>query len=268
VLSRDGFAERFAPKAVFGMVHLRALPGAPLFGGSIEAVIEAAANDARALAAGGCDGVVFENFGDRPFRKHADAETVAAMTRVIVDVRRDVRLPFGVNVLRNDARAALAIGAATGAAFIRINIHIGAMVTDQGIIEGEAADTLRHRAAFAPHVLIFADHLVKHASPIGEVDEIQMARDLRERGLADALIISGRETGAATDVERLLRTRKAVDAPILIGSGLTGENAADYADADGAIVGTNVKREGRVEMPVDPLRVERVVRAFKPIVVR
>ena len=268
MLSRDGFAERFTPKAVFGMVHLRALPGAPLFSGSIDAVIESAVGDARALVAGGCDGVIFENFGDRPFRKHVDAETVAAMTRVIAEVRRDLRLPFGVNVLRNDARAALAIGAATGAAFIRINIHIGAMVTDQGIIEGQAADTLRHRAAFAPHVLIFADHLVKHATPIGEVDEIQMARDLRERGRADALIVSGRETGAAADLKRLLRTREAVDAPILVGSGLTAENAANYADADGAIVGTSVKRDGRVEMPVDPLRVERIVRAFKPIVVR
>jgi hypothetical protein len=268
VLSRIHFAERFGRHAVFGMVHLAPLPGAALFGGSIDAVIEAAANDARALAAGGCDGVVFENFGDRPFRKHVDPETIAAMTRVIAEASRDLRLPFGVNALRNDARAALGIGAATGAAFIRINVHTGAMVTDQGIIEGEAADTLRHRAVFAPDVLIFADHLVKHAVPVGEVDEIQMARDLRERGLADALIISGRETGAAADANRLLRTRETVDAPILIGSGLTTENALDYAGADGAIVGTSVKRDGRVEMPVDPSRVERVVRAFKRLVVR
>ncbi len=268
MLSRLDFAERFGRHAIFGMVHLAPLPGAALFGGSIDAVIEGAVNDARALAAGGCDGVVFENFGDRPFRKHIDPETIAAMTRVIGEASRGLRLRFGVNALRNDARAALAIGAATGAAFIRINIHIGAMVTDQGIIEGEAADTLRLRAAFAPRVLIFADHLVKHAVPVGEVDEMQMARDLRERGLADALIISGRETGAAADVNRLLQTREAVDAPILIGSGLTAENAGDYADADGAIVGTSVKRDGHVEMPVDPLRVERVVRAFKQLVAR
>jgi len=250
------------------MVHLRALPGAPMFGGSLDAVIAAAIADAHALAAGGCDGVVFENFGDRPFRKHADAETIAAMTRVIAEVRREISIPHGVNVLRNDARAALAIAAATGAAFIRINIHIGAMVTDQGIIEGEAADTLRHRAVFAPNVLIFADHMVKHATPPAPVDEAQMARDLRERGLADAVIISGRETGAPSDAARLAQTRAAIDAPILIGSGLTAENAAAYADADGAIAGTSLKREGKVEMPVDPVRVERVVRAFKQLVAR
>jgi membrane complex biogenesis BtpA family protein len=173
-----------------------------------------------------------------------------------------------VNVLRNDARAALGIAAATGAAFIRINIHIGVMATDQGLIEGEAAETLRLRAAFAPQAMIFADHMVKHATPLAPVDEPQMARDLRERGMADAIIISGRETGAPADVHRLATARHAIDAPILIGSGLTSVNAAAYADADGAIVGTSVKRDGNVAMPVDPARVERVVRAFKQPVVR
>src|SRR5205814_2666329 len=123
------------------------LPGAPLFS-SMKEVIEAAEADAKALADGGCDGVVFENFGDRPFHKHVSAETIAAMTRVIADVRP--KLPFGVNVLRNDAHAAIAIAAATGAQFIRVNVHVGAMATDQGLIEGEAGDTLRLRAAIAP----------------------------------------------------------------------------------------------------------------------
>lgn len=268
MLSRSDFANRYGRRAIFGMVHLRALPGAPLYGGSLDAVIDSAAADAAALAAGGCDGVLFENFGDRPFRKHVEAETIAAMTRVIHEVTRELRLPFGVNVLRNDARAALAIAAATGGQFIRINVHVGLMVTDQGLIEGEAAETLRHRASFAPNVLIFADHLVKHATPLGAIDEMQSARDLRERGLADAVIVSGRETGAPADAQRLARTREAIEAPILIGSGFSAENAAVYADADGAIVGTSIKREGRVEMPVDPMRVERVVRAFKQLAAR
>ena len=245
------------------MVHLRALPGAPRFDGSLDGVIAAAVADARALASGGCDGIAFENFGDRPFRKYVDAETVAAMTRVIAQTVREISIPHGVNVLRNDAHSALAIAAATGAAFVRINIHIGVMATDQGIIEGHSGETVRLRASFAPNVLIFADHMVKHATPLAPVDEPSLARDLRERGFADAIIISGRETGAPADVDRLAKTRAAIDAPILIGSGLTAENAARYVEADGAIVGTSVKREGNVELPVDPARVERVVRAFR-----
>jgi membrane complex biogenesis BtpA family protein len=244
------------------MVHLKALPGAPAFDGSLEAVIAAALSDAGSIMSGGFAGVLFENFGDRPFYKIAAKETIAAMTRVITDVTRQVRCIFGVNVLRNDAAGALAIAAATGAAFIRINVHTGAMLTDQGVIEGDAAATLRLRQRLAPEVAIFADHLVKHATPLGPVDEIQSLLDLRERGLADAIIVSGRETGAPVDGQRFSRLRQATGAPLLIGSGLTAENAATFRDADGAIVGTSIKSEGQVGAAVDPQRVERLARAF------
>jgi uncharacterized protein len=254
-LTRDAFASRFSGRPLFGMVHLRALPGAPLFT-SMDDVLELALHDARALRDGGCDGFVVENFGDRPFpRARAEAETIAAMTRVIAEIRREVALPFGVNVLRNDALSALAIAAATGAAFLRVNIHTGAAVTDQGIIEGDAYATLRKRAALAPDVLIFADHLVKHATPLGEAS----AKDLRLRGLADAIIVTGSETGAAADPSRLRELRALVDAPLLVGSGLTAENAAQFADADGAIAGTSTKTGERV----DVAKVDALVRAFK-----
>ena len=255
MLTRAAFANRFAARSIFGMVHLQALPGAPLFT-SMSDVLELALHDARSLATGGCDGFVIENFGDRPFtRGRVEAETIAAMTRVITEIVREVHLPFGVNVLRNDALSAIGIAAATGAAFIRVNVHTGAAVTDQGIIEGDAYATLRKRAALAPDVLIFADHLVKHATPMGEVS----AKDLRLRGLADAIIVTGAETGAAADPSRLRELRAVVDAPLLVGSGLTAENAAQFADADGAIVGTSIKTNGRV----DATKAEAVVRAFK-----
>jgi len=264
MLTRTAFAARFGTSAVFGMVHLHPLPGAPLFGGSIDAVIDAAMNDAQAIVSGGCDGIVIENFGDKPFfRGRVPRETVAAMTRVINEIEHEVNVPIGVNVLRNDALSALAIAAAVGAAFIRVNIHTGAMLTDQGIIEGEAAETLRLRAALAPDVLIFADHMVKHAVPLAPYDPMQSAKDLRVRGLADALIVTGAETGAAPDASRLAMLAEAVDAPLLIGSGLSEVNAAQFAGADGAIVGTAIKRDADVAQPVDPPRVQRIVAAFK-----
>ncbi|MFZ2492277.1 MAG: BtpA/SgcQ family protein, partial [Thermoanaerobaculia bacterium] len=254
MLTREQFAFRFGRRAIFGMVHLRALPGSPMHT-SISEVIDAAKRDALALRDGGCSGIVFENFGDRPFaRGRVDALTVAAMTRVITEVMsalaissprnprnpeeprnspvlprdrgteepRDLVVPprdplvIGVNVLRNDARSALAIAAATGAAFIRVNVHTGAMLTDQGIIEGEAYETMRMRAAVAPDVFVFADHLVKHAVQLAEVEPVQSAKDLRLRGLADALIVTGAETGAAADPARLTALRAVLpDAPLL-----------------------------------------------------
>src|SRR5205823_9931999 len=140
----------------------------------------------------------------------------------IAEVIAEVAMPFGVNVLRNDAASAMAIAAAAGAAFIRVNVHTGAMLTDQGIIEGRAAETLRKRQVLAPDVLIFADHMVKHALPLAALDDIQSAKDLRHRGLADAVIVSGTETGAEPDRASFARVREALqDAPVLIGSGLT-----------------------------------------------
>lgn len=261
MLTRTAFASRFGRRAVFGMVHLRALPGAPSYAGSMDEVIEAAVADAVALHTGGCDGLVVENFGDRPFFKsNVPPETVASITRVVGEIRRVVEIVVGVNVLRNDARAALAVAAATGAAFVRVNVHTGTMVTDQGIIEGDAAGTMRVRAVIAPDVALFADHLVKHAAPLAAADPVQMAKDLRLRGLADALIITGSETGSAADPGRLALLRDAVDAPLLVGSGVTAENATSFAAADGVIVGTSLKGAGGA---VDTRRVAAVVKAFQ-----
>lgn len=260
MLNRATFAAQFGTRAVFGMVHLRALPGAPGFV-SMDDVLSAALGDVRAIVAAGCDGFVIENFGDRPFaRGRVEAETVAGMARVVAGFASDVKIPFGINVLRNDALSALAIAAATGAAFIRVNVHTGAAITDQGIIEGDAYATLRKRAAIAPQVRIFADYLVKHATPMGEVSP----KDLRLRGLADALIVTGAATGSAADPARLAELREALaDAPLIAGSGVTAENAAEFALADAIIVGTASKRDGDVDAPVDATRLERIVRAFK-----
>jgi membrane complex biogenesis BtpA family protein len=212
--------------------------------------------------------MLFENFGDRPFfSASVEGVTVAAMARVVGAVMGavagEVRLPFGVNVLRNDAASAVAIAAATGAAFIRVNVHTGAMLTDQGVVEGRAAETLRLRAALAPETAIFADHFVKHALPLAPVDERQAAKDLRLRGLADAVVVSGAETGAAVDPRRLLLLRELLpDAPLVVGSGVTAENAASF-DADAVIAGTSLKRGGVIDAPVEPGRVDRLVRAVR-----
>ncbi|HVT45314.1 MAG TPA: BtpA/SgcQ family protein [Thermoanaerobaculia bacterium] len=261
MLTREGFREIYGSRPLFGMVHLAALPGAPLFGGSMDAVIDAALRDAKAIEEGGGSGLLFENFSDRPFRRGpADPETIAAMTVVIREVTREIALPFGVNVLRNDARSALAIATVTAARFVRINVHTGAMVTDQGIIEGAADETTRRRAALGVACHLFCDHLVKHAVPLAAIDENQSLRDLRARGLADAIIITGKETGAAAEPDRLQRARETVDAPLILGSGLTPFNAAVYAPlVDGAIAGTGIKEGGVVENRVARERVARLV---------
>lgn len=263
---------------LIGVVHAQALPGSPGFAAleasatregrtALEHLQSLAASDARALVAGGCDALIVENFGDAPFFKDAvPSETIAALALVVDAVQRSVKraLPIGVNVLRNDVRAALGICAATGANFVRVNVHVGAAVTDQGLVEGRAAETLRERARLCGTVGIWADVHVKHATPLGRETIEQSALDTRERGLADALIVSGVGTGKAPDASRVTAVRNALPrAPIYLGSGVTVENARELLeDADGAIVGTALKRDGRVELPVDVARVRDMRKAL------
>lgn len=252
------------PRPLVGMVHLPPLPGSPRWGGTMRAVVEHALSDARALEAGGMDGVLVENYLDAPFfPDRVPPETVAAMAVVVAEVSGAVRLPVGVNVLRNDAAAALAVAVAAGARFIRVNVHTGAMITDQGWIEGRAHETLRMRERLGATVAILADVLVKHAVPPAGLDPAQAARDAWHRGLADALIVSGAETGAAADPGRLEALRAAVpEAPLWIGSGITPANAREMLPlADGAIVGTTLARDGVAGRGIDPDRVRALVAA-------
>jgi len=253
-------------KVLIGVVHLRPLHGSPRWRGDMESVIEFAVNDARAYEHGGADALFIENFGDVPFTKGCVApETIAAMAAAGRAVRQAVKLPIGFNVLRNDARAALALCAVCGGAFIRVNVLTGAMLTDQGLIEGNAYETLRYRQRVCPQARIFADVHVKHAVPLGNWTIEDAARDTVERGLADALIVSGVGTGLATDladVERVRRT--APTTKILLGSGVTLENVRDFLPAaDGFIVGSSLKLNGRLSNPVDPKRVASLARALK-----
>jgi hypothetical protein len=253
-------------KALIGMVHLLALPGSPRWRGSMAEVIERALADAQALAAGGMDALLVENHGDVPFeRERVDAGTVAAMGRVIAELSREVRVPIGVNVLKNDARSALAIAAGTGARFIRVNIYTGAVVADQGLIQSEAAATLRYRRLLGSDIRIFADVQAKHGVPLAPVELEQEARDSVARGLADALVVSGRATGEATPIADVKRVRSAVkDVPLLVGSGVTPQSVSELLSvADGAIVGTSLKRDGRLGNPVDVERVKRLVDAAR-----
>lgn len=233
----------------------------------MNAVFAAARHDALTLAKGGADALIVENFGDAPYIPGSvGPDTVAAMTAAVQTIRDSVDLPIGINVLRNDPKSAIAIAVATGASFIRANVHYGVMVADEGLVEGKAHETLRYRRNLGAddRIKIFADVLVKHAEPLASVDIAYVARETVQRGLADVLIVTGPATGSATATEHVSMVKEAVPTvPVLVGSGLDETNAAELlAVADGAIVGTSLKVDGMVNNPVDPARVKRIAQLF------
>jgi membrane complex biogenesis BtpA family protein len=246
--------------AVVGMPHLAPLPGAPRHTGGLGLVRERLLRDAEGLAEEGVAGLMMENVGDIPFfLGRVPAHTVAYMTALAAVVRRRFGLPLGINCLRNDAVSALAIAHAVGVGFIRVNVLCGARVTDQGVIQRVAHEVLRERKLLAAEAIrILADVDVKHSAPLGAegplADEV---RDVIERGLADAVVVSGSATGLAQ-----VREAKgaAGDAPVLVGSGVTVENVRlFFGVADGLIIGTAFQEGGVAANPVDPGRVRELM---------
>ncbi len=251
---------------LIGMVHLPALPGSPRHSEPMSHIIDGALRDAEVLQSAGFDAVMIENFGDAPFVSDGlGPAVVASLGIVAARVSDAIAIPFGVNALRNDALSALGIAAAARAHFIRVNVHVGVAATDQGIIEGRAAQTLNERRRLGTDVAILADVHVKHARPINQPDIAAAAEETAYRGQADALIVSGPTTGRPTELAEVEKVKRAVpDRPVLVGSGATAETIRSIlAVCDGAIVGTHIKEDGRTQAPVDAQRAGAFIQAAR-----
>jgi uncharacterized protein len=254
------------PKALIGTIHNLALPGAPHHGGrSFDEILTFAIEEGRRYAEGGFHALLVENAWDLPFAKPDDLghETSAAMAVLTDHVRREVGLPTGVNVLANAGRCAVAVAAAAGGRFVRINQWVNGYVANEGFMEGRSGEIARYRANLhAEHVKVFADVHVKHGSHsiVADRSLAEQARDA-EFFDADVLIATGNRTGGPTDVSEIMGIREGSDLPVIVGSGVGEDNAEEtFEAADGAIVASWVKHDGVWWNPVDPARVERLVK--------
>jgi uncharacterized protein len=251
-------------KPLIGVLHLLPLPGAPLYDGDMQEVYDQALGELEIFKRHHLDSVIVENFRDMPyFPGRVPVETAAAMAAVARELVRAAGMPVGINVLRSDGEAAIAIAAAAGAHYVRVNVHMGAVVADQGIVQGSSQFSVRLRSALKSRALIFADVGVKHAAPVaGRSLDIE-TRDLAERGLADAIIVTGDRTGVETSLADVAVVRRATTLPLLVGSGATPENIGQMLPTvNGLIVGSYFKKDGAGHKFVDESRVQRFVERF------
>lgn len=258
-----------------GVVHLPALPGSPEAARPLAKIVAECVQSARVLADAGYDVCMIENYGDVPFfRGVVPAVTTSAMTVCASAVRAALpSLALGVNVLRNDALTALAIAHVVGAVCVRVNVLTGARVTDQGVIEGAAAELLRARAALgARGVAVWADVDVKHSSPLAPQTLSQETSDLVVRALADAVLVTGEGTGLAADSAKLREVahavrssaRAGVHVPVLVASGATVATLPSLAEhADGVVVGSALRADGHAGGPIDPRAAATFAAAFR-----
>lgn len=259
-------------KTGIGVVHVAPLPGSPGFGGDFAAVIERAVREAELIERAGLGAIIVENYGDLPFfSNRVGPETIASMAILTREVKRGCTVPVGVNVLRNDYEAALAIAGTCGCEFVRINILVGAYVTTEGMIEGNPARVLRLRDRLAPDAMIFADVLVKHAYPLAATSIGDDALDVVERGGADCVVVTGPRTGSPASAGDLKTVRSAlkgagVRVPVFVGSGVEPANAESLLKlSDGFIVGSYIRTGGRAGAEVDLERVGEIGKILKEV---
>ena len=253
--------------AVIGVIHSRALPGAPDYDGeSMDELVAFAVAEAGRYRDGGSDGLIVENHGDIPFAKPGELgpETAACMAVMTRAVRDAVGLPTGVNVLANGAVVALAVAKAAGASFVRVNQWANAYVANEGFMEGKAGAATRYRAWLrARDVRIFADVHVKHGAHAMTADRAlgELARDV-EFFDADVAIGTGQRTGDAASLDELRAIAAGTSLPLAVGSGVTPDNIGDlFTAVDAVIVASWLKRDGVWWNPVDPERMAVFMRA-------
>ena len=247
-------------KPIIGMVHLYPLPGSPLYNPaqcSMDNLTEMALSDAVKLANGGVDGLQIENIWDYPYLKGQDIgnETVAAMTAIAVKVKEAVQIPIGISCHLNGGFAATATAVAAGAKWVRVFEWVNAYVSHAGITEGIGAKLARYRSFLKADndIYYFCDVNVKHGSHfiISDRSISEQAHDAESEG-ADALIVTGFETGISPTYEKVLDFSKSTSLPVFLGSGITADNASQLLScSDGAIVGSYFKKSGNWKNTVD-----------------
>jgi hypothetical protein len=253
-------------KPIIAMVHFPALPGTPRHDATIciDGMVERMRRDLRYLLDGGVDAVMFCNEDDRPYAFHADFAAVAVMTRVIAELRPKDR-PFGVDFLW-DAKAALAVAKATGAAFIR-EVVTGNYESDMGLWSLDAAGLYRYRKQIgAEDVRIFDNICPEFASPLGTRSVALRARSAVVSSLVDAILISGQTAGSEASLADLKEAKEAVRdmAPVLVNTGVRADTVAKYLEVvDGVIVGSSLKKDGYTWNQVELARVTAFMQAAR-----
>jgi membrane complex biogenesis BtpA family protein len=262
------FTQLFGPRplTVIGMIHVAALPGTPRHRASLADIVAQALAEANIYRDAGIHALTLENMHDIPYVQQPGTEVTAAMAVIAREVKRACPdLPLGVQILAGGNRAALAVALAAGADFIRAEAFVFGHVADEGYMDSCAGDLLRYRKAIgAEQIAIFTDIKKKHSAHAitADVDIVQTAQ-AAEFFLTDGLILTGATTGAAASVEELRAVAAVAQTPILIGSGITAENLADYQPhADAVIVGSYVKQGGHWANAPDPARIRALMTAL------
>lgn len=251
-------------KPIIGMIHVDALPGTPKFRGSVKVIIEKAKSEALLYQSLGVPALMIENMHDVPYlNRNVGPEVTTLMSLILYEIKREINLPLGIQILAGANKEAIASAHSAGAEFIRAEGFVFAHVADEGIFSSDAGELLRYRKEIgAENILVFTDIKKKHSSHsiTADTDILETAK-AAEFFLSDGVIITGSSTGSEPSLEEIKSVKKKVGIPVLAGSGITAENINAYLEyCDTLIIGSYFKQEGKWYNPIDPDRVKMVLR--------
>ena len=247
-------------KTIIGMVHVDALPGTPNNKYSISQIISKAVQEAKLYEQNGLDAIILENMHDVPYlNRIVGPEITASMTAITSNVKKNISIPCGVQILAGANLEALAIAQASGCEFIRVEGFVYSHIADEGLMNACAGELMRYRKMIgAEDIAVFADIKKKHSSHSITSDlDITDFAEACKFFLADGIIITGRSTSEEADINELQKVHEACDFPILIGSGITINNIEKYWEyANGFIIGSHFKKEGKWQNAVSADRIK------------
>jgi membrane complex biogenesis BtpA family protein len=251
-------------KFVIGMVHCLPLPGSAFYSGDIQRIYSQAIEDAKTLEEAGVDAVIVENMGDTPFSAKLSIAQIAALSVAAAKVVSAVNIPVGVDAAFNDYEASVAIAHANGCQFVRIPVFVDTVLFTDGIINPCARDCLLYRRNLgAPDVMILADIQVKHTRNLTAVPIEESAKNAADCG-ADAIIVTGSTIGSETPIEMIAKAKKAVKIPVIAGSGVNAGNIREQLNiADGAVIGSSLKKGGIISNPISGELVRDVLKNLR-----
>ena len=243
-------------KPVIGMVHIGALPGSPLHDPAID-LVAAARADLMALQDAGFDAVMFGNENDRPYEFQVDVASTATMAALIGALKSDISVPFGVNVLW-DPMSSVALGAATGAAFVR-EIFTGTYASDMGVWSPDAGKAMRYRDRLGRQDMAMLYNVsAEFAHSLDQRPLPDRARSAVFSSIPDAVLVSGQITGEAAALSDLEAVKAVLpNTPVMANTGVKHDTVADVLGiADGCIVGSSLKVDGDTWNAIDPDRAQ------------
>jgi len=255
-------------KPIIGMCHMQAMPGDPHYAADkgLEWVYEQARIDMLALQEGGVDAILFSNEFSLPYLTKVEMITVACMAALIGEMKREIKIPYGVNVLW-DPRASIDVALATGAQFVR-EIFTGVYASDFGLWNTNVGEVIRHqRSVGAGHVRLFFNIVPESATYLGGRQIAEIARSTVFNNRPDALCVSGLTAGTETSTQTLRIVKEVVpDTPVFANTGVRLENVDEQLKvADGAVIGTAFKQDGNTWNPIDIQRVKAIMERVRTL---